>query len=539
MKLKNLLLLGLYISVPLILAACSGQFPVAGQEAVSNLGQGVSESSDDAMTLTAGAEADHQADDKLNAVEASTSETAEQEIARPDGWTEATHSNDADPDYAAVFPQDAVNTITLTISPENWAAMQADLTELIGEPGTGGRGGLDPSGEPPSGDFAPPPDGAPDGQGRPGQRSLDLVDGTPIWIDATIEMDGVTWNHVGIRYKGNSSLASGWREGSLKLPFKLDFDQFEDDFPEIDNQRFYGFKQLSLANGFSDDSNMRETLAYDQMHAAGIMSSETAFYEIVLDYGEDPVNLGIYTAVEVIDDTVISTALGDDEGNIYEADGSAVSLAEGTFDAIVDSFEKENNQDEADWSDIEALYAALHADTRTTDPEQWRAGLEAVFDVDRFLNWLAVSAVIGNWDTYGSMNHNYYLYHDPASGQLVWIPWDHNMVLNSALASVAEGEPVARGIVTLDKQDVGDDWPLIRFLLDDSVYSQIYQHHLADASERFDADALVAQYAAWRDLLLPYVMAVGEEADFTAAVEQLIKFTNERDAAVADYVQSQ
>ena len=34
-------------------------------------------------------------------------------------------------------------------------------------------------------------------------------------------------------------------------------------------------------------------------------------------------------------------------------------------------------------------------------------------DVDLFLRWLAVNSTIGNWDAYGAMAHNYYLYGDP------------------------------------------------------------------------------------------------------------------------------
>jgi spore coat protein CotH len=68
----------------------------------------------------------------------------------------------------------------------------------------------------------------------------------PTWVPATIEFEGNTWTNVGVRYKGNSSLTSGWRSGTLKLPLKLDFDEFEDDYPEIDDQRFYGFKQFDL-----------------------------------------------------------------------------------------------------------------------------------------------------------------------------------------------------------------------------------------------------------------------------------------------------
>ncbi|MCB0028084.1 MAG: CotH kinase family protein, partial [Anaerolineales bacterium] len=130
--------------------------------------------------------------------------------------------------------------------------------------------------------------------------------------------------------KGNSSLSSAWRSGDAKMPLKLDFDEFEDDYPEIDDQRFYGFKQLSLANGFSDDSLMRETVAYDLLAEAGLPAAETAFYEILLDHGDGPESLGVYIVVEVVDDTVIDRVFGSDDGNIYEGDGSGVSLAEGT-----------------------------------------------------------------------------------------------------------------------------------------------------------------------------------------------------------------
>ena len=54
--------------------------------------------------------------------------------------------------------------------------------------------------------------------------------------------------------------------------------------------------------------------------------------------------------------------------------------------------------------------------------------LEEVFDVSGFLNYLAVNSVIQNWDTYGIMSHNYYLYHDPTTDLLTWIPWDNNEV---------------------------------------------------------------------------------------------------------------
>jgi hypothetical protein len=64
------------------------------------------------------------------------------------------------------------------------------------------------------------------------------------------------------------------------------------------------------------------------------------------------------------------------------------------------------------------MYDYLHASTRTSNPTQWEKDLEPEFDVDGFLKYLAVNTTIQNWDTYGRMTHNYYLYNDPAMGIL-------------------------------------------------------------------------------------------------------------------------
>jgi len=524
-----------------------------------------SASVDAASAVTAATDVPEAADEVAE-VSAPASSEADDDVVRPEGWTEETHSNDVDLNYSVVFPDDKVNTITITIDPADWEAMQADMTGILGEPGTGGSmggpGGMPGGGftppegmEPPTGEFTPPggqqegmepPTGEfmPPQGGRPGGfGGGDMVSETPMWVPATIEFDGNVWNHVGVRYKGNSSLTSAWNSGSLKMPLKFDFDEFEDDYPAIDNQRFFGFKQLSLANGFSDDTYLRETLTYDLMRDAGLVAGNTAFYEVVLDYGEGPVNLGIYTVVEVVDDTVVETAFGNDDGNIYEGDGSGATLAEGTFDQIADSFEKENNEDAADWSDIEALYNVLHADTRLTDAAQWRADLEAVFDVDTFLNWLAVSAVVENWDTYGSMTHNFYLYSNPETGQLVWLPWDLNMTFGVGMGVVDRGEQAGRpggmggrSNVSFDKAEVDESWPLIRFLLDDPVYNEAYMRHLAAASELFDADELNARITQMAEMLQPFIVAAGEGERFATALEQLRAAVSEQDAAVADFL---
>lgn len=507
--------------------------------------------------------------------ESDSAPTASEEAARPAGWSEASHSDAATPNYEVVFPQDNVNRITVTITPEDWEAMQANMTELFGERGSRRMG---PGGELPEGAMPLPPDGAmpggeiplpegfepPEGAmpGGPRMGGGDLVTENPMWVAATVEFNGQIWTQVGVRYKGNSSLMSAWNDPeTLKLPLKLDFDQFEDDYPEITNQRFYGFKQLSLANGFGDASFLRETLAYDLLAEAGLVSAETAYYEVILDYGEGPQSLGLYTMIEVIDDTVIVRTFGDDSGNIYEGDGRAASLAEGTAEQLEESFQKENNESEADWSDIQALYEVLHSEQRTSDPAAWRAEIEALFEVETFLDWLALSAALEHWDTYGGMSHNFYLYHNPATGKLTWISWDHNLILGAMAGGprggmrmegaappggggAMEAEPVrdnfrGRENVSLDKKEVEADWPLIRYLLDDPTYYARYLDALEKASTLLDADTLTAQVQERAALIAPFAIAESDAASFETAVQALTERLTERDKAVADFLAAQ
>ena len=315
--------------------------------------------------------------------ETATDAPAPDDEGRPTGWSEESHSNDVDPNYDVVFPTDAVNTLTITIAPDDWAAMQADMEELYGEERDRARAFAEMTDEERQAaiqqklaEVAASDANAPGG-GEFTRRS-------PMWAPATVSFQGQEWTHVGVRYKGASSL-SPWMEGEMKLPFKFDFDKFEDDHPAIKNQRFFGFKQLSLANNYGDPADMRDTLVYALLAEAGLPSLHTAPYEIVLDYGEGPVRLGLYTMVEVVDDTGIPSYFGSDDGNMYEGAGYGSTLSKQNAHLLEESFEKKNNEDEADWSDIWALYDVIHSAQRTDDPAAWRADLEAIFDVDGFL----------------------------------------------------------------------------------------------------------------------------------------------------------
>src|SRR3990172_1066835 len=173
---------------------------------------------------------------------------------------------------------------------------------------------------------------------------------------------------------------------------------------------------------------------------------------------------------------MLDTQFDDDSGNLYKPEGGPGGLDQAarwsTSDvtSIERAFDKETNSAAADWSDVIAAIGALHADR--SDLAAWRSGLEAVFDVGAFLRCLAISTTMVNWDSYGAMSHNYYVYADPSSeGKLVWFPWD----LNEAMLTPVPGATQMSAVML---EGVGADWPLIRFLLDDPTYRQVYRDEL-------------------------------------------------------------
>lgn len=422
-------------------------------------------------------------------------------------WTEATHSNDVDPNHVEVFDDTLVKRFDFVVTAERWQSMLDDMTATYGE-------------------F-----------GRPSGPGLLEPDEDPVFVPADVYYNGQQWYRVGVRFKGNSTLQGSWGRGILKLSFKMDFDEFEDDYPQIANQRFYGFKKFSLKNNFDDPSQLREKVASDVFRKAGVPVSHTAFYTLYIDHGNGPEYFGLYTLVEEVDGEVLDTQFSSDDGNLYKPEDFGATFIDGSF--TEEDFEKKTNEDEGDWSDILALFAALHDDTAFTDPATWRANLESVFDVDGFLKYLAVNEIIQNWDSYGKMTQNYYLYNDPETSKLIWIPWDHN----EALQAGKQG-----GALRLDFSNMeANSWPLIEKLYADEMYKAQYDYYLMEViGDAFETSSTQMLYDNYSYLVEPYATSeiagysfLNRATDFYNAVSELKAHASSRNTAVDTYLSQQ
>lgn len=417
-------------------------------------------------------------------------------------WTDATHGNNVDPNYSVVFNQEKVQRIDIKISSSDWTAMQSDLSNITRSSGNG-----------------------------PGATAS--LSSNPMWVKCSVFYNNKEWYHVGIRYKGNSSLKSAYQSGNKKLSFKLDFDEFEDDFPAIKNQRFYGFKQLNLNNNFDDASLIREKVGADLFRQFGLAAAKTSFYIVYLDNGSGPQYYGVYTLVEEVDDTVLESQFAKSNGNLYKPDGTAASFANGSYNTS--QMELKTNKDSANYSDVKALYDAINSTLRTSDAETWKTNLEKVFNVDVFLKWLAANIVIQNWDTYGRMTHNYYLYNNPENGLLTWIPWDNN----EAFQTGKQG-----GALSLSLSEVNSSWPLISYIIAQPEYKQVYQNYLRKfTDEVYVPGTLTNTYSNYYNLLKEHAYAevsgytfINSDAAFDAAIQTMKNHVQARNNAVNTFL---
>ncbi len=416
-------------------------------------------------------------------------------------WSEATHSNNVDPNYDVVFAQGEVLRLDITISSSNWSSMLSDVSSNYKYINVSGS------------------------------------DYTPMRVPCTVNFNGTDWYKVGVRFKGNSSLSQTYSSGNRKLALKLDFDQYEDDYPALTNQRFYGFKQLNLNNNYNDESLMREKVGADLFRSFGLASAQTAFCALYIDTGSGSTYYGVYTIVEEVDDTVIKTQFSDNSsGNLYKPDGDAASFKSGTYDTS--ELYLKTNTSSPDYSDIRALYDAINGSNRTSNATAWQEGVESVFDVDTFLKWMAANAVIQNWDTYGVMTHNYYLYN--YGGKLTWIPWDNNEAFQSGTGNQYSIEVSKMG-------NVSSSWPLISYLYDVDEYQERYKENLQKfIDEVFITDQMQTLYEEYYTLLKVYAEAEqsgrtffdssSPGTEFSSAVSTLKSHVSSRTTTVNSYL---
>jgi len=385
-----------------------------------------------------------------------------------------------------------------------------------------------------------------DTQVRRIEISLTLADWTQMWanpeakfqsqVDAVIFGEELT--QVGFRMRGQFSL----RESGAKKPWKIDTDAY------VDGQEFHNLRQLMLLNNIGDSSLLKEKLAYEMMHFAGLPASHAAFVELWIDLRDDdqpPMYWGVYSLVERVDNKFLANRFGQDSlgGNLYKASHAQRGPMDLIYygESIQDyptqngqvAYGKMNNEAEADYSDIVRLCRVVDGVIYASD-ESYMQALEGVLNVDDFLRYMAVNVLLDNWDSYPYTGNNYYLFNNPLSGRFEWIPWDLTWGGNPQTPLFERaGPPLLERAPLYDKV-----FQVAQYRLQYAAYLDLLLRYW------FNADHITSQVQQYHRLIAPYVTQdtgdkafYGEQPMFTpeafdSSWQELISFATQREAYV-------
>lgn len=222
----------------------------------------------------------------------------------------------------------------------------------------------------------------------------------------TAIINGVTYDSVGVRYKGNSSYSAN----RAKNPFNIKLDY------RIEDQLMDGkYGTIKLANGFSDPSFVRETLSYEI--ARKYMPACKANYANVYVNGT---LIGAYTSVQDVD-TYFMTS------NMYCAGKPRFKCDTNTMGQVTvwgylgaDSTAYEN------YYGIESDYGWANLINFTNVLQNSPANIATVMNVDQNLWMTAFDNLLVNLDSPINVFHNFYLFGD-ADNRFNPLLWDLNM----------------------------------------------------------------------------------------------------------------
>lgn len=290
------------------------------------------------------------------------------------------------------------------------------------------------------------------------------------WISATVTIDGETFEDVGLRLKGNSSL-QGLRQAAVGAAGEEEVDGDADDAaaeddaaeadaeadaedadadaggmaggpagmgggmggdvsaeePEtlpwlirldkfVDGQELDGLTELVIRSNRSQTS-LNEAVALDLLELSGLASQQAVATRVSVNDSEEVLRLVVQNPDERWEESVFDT-----EGVLYKAEaGGDYSYRGEDPAAYEDVFDQETGEE-----DLTPLIDFLEF-LDTSDDATFAAELDQHLDVDAFATYLALQDLIGNTDDIDGPGNNSYLRYDATTGRFTVVTWDLNL----------------------------------------------------------------------------------------------------------------
>jgi spore coat protein CotH len=241
------------------------------------------------------------------------------------------------------------------------------------------------------------------------------------WVHGELSFNDKSLADVAVRYKGNYTYMASAR--LLKKSLKVDLNRF------VAGQKLDGLTMLNFHCGVSDPFQLREAMSYAIFRDANVPAPRTSFAELTLTVpGKyDRELVGLFTLVEQVNRHFLERHFEDGRGMLLKPEnlqGGPVYLG-------------------TDWTNYEVRYrpektASKAQQQRLIDftrlisrgsDASFASDIGSFLDVDAFLKFIAVNALMSNLDSYLGYGHNYYLYLVPKTDRFVFIPWDLDLSL--------------------------------------------------------------------------------------------------------------
>jgi spore coat protein CotH len=248
-------------------------------------------------------------------------------------------------------------------------------------------------------------------------------------IMATAIVNGVVYDSIGVRFKGNSS----YSYPNNKKSFKINFDQYKANPILWDN-----LKAVHLNNMYADPSFMREKIHLDFCRDAGV-TAPRANYAML--YINDTL-FAFYSLVEHVDKTFLTTQYANKKGDLFKAvDGivNADYISDfcrygGADSCYYNLYELKTDGSTTAWPYLRAVIDTLAYSSKIATL------LSALVNMNSLYKAIATDILFSNLDSYINSGRNFYMYFLPTTNKMQWICWDVGLSFGAYTGGVTTPE---------------------------------------------------------------------------------------------------
>ncbi|MFT4511787.1 MAG: hypothetical protein ACI89X_004336 [Planctomycetota bacterium] len=231
------------------------------------------------------------------------------------------------------------------------------------------------------------------------------------YVEAKLAIDGnkKAWPKVGVKLKG---AAGSFRKIDERPGFTINLGKFGG------TDRLHGLKRFHLNNGAQDRSCLSEWIGGEVFTAAGYPAPRVGHAIVTLD-GD---LLGLYVLRESFDKRFLLRTVGKTNGSLYD----------GGFCQDVDrSLDKDSGDGPDDHSDLHRLLDACS----DLSPKS-TAKLASAIDIDAFIDFMALEAMLAHWDGYSQNRNNFRLWCSKDLGKSQFFPHGMDQLFDRTDASI-------------------------------------------------------------------------------------------------------